>query len=370
MRNTRNDILLAMVLALFGCQREPAPAGLALRQQPRVEAEAELPTRVEGEAADGGPTAASNSRLRIETWDFGIIPPRSELRHRYTIKNGSAATWTIKHVTPSCTCTCGEFTSRTIKPSESASLEVVYRAGDRDGDVYQAIMVEFAETNAPFFQLALRGEIRGLLSPSPPSVDFGRVWAAKHLSRSIHLRNFGEQDVTITRIDTPPWLQAQAQPVDSGQAGSQPRQTWEITANADVSKFKAADVSALVVHTNASKIGPVVIPVHLEMRLPLEVVPNGLDFRIVPMGGSSQRTLMLDVSPELGDASEKDLVLTHNLGEELEIQVSKTATQSRFRLVGVLRPRRSTGAVHGELEIKVREKTAPAVRVPVSAFVR
>jgi hypothetical protein len=369
MRTTRNNIFSVMLFALLGCQREPAPVALDLHEQPRAEVKAAPPAPLEPEADNGEPSSGAPSRLRIETWDFGVIPPRTELRHRYTIKNGSAATWTIKHVTPSCSCTCGEFSSRALKPSEATSVEVVFRAGDRDGDVYQAIMVEFAETNAPLFQLAMKGEIRGLLSPSPPSVDFGRVSTATRLSRSIHLRNYSDQDMTITKIEAPDWLQTEAQPVDGGQPGSPPRQKWKITVTADLRKFKASEAPTLMVHTNAAKTDPVVIPVHVEIRPPLEVVPNRLDFHIVPVGRSSQQALILDVTGEFGDLSAKDLALTHNLGEELKIQVSKMGSQNRFRLMGIFLPKRSMGAVQGELEIKVHGQTAP-LGVPISALVR
>src|SRR5207245_4039546 len=143
-------------------------------------------------------------------------------------------------------------------------------------------------------------------------------------------------------IEAPDWLQAEARIVESVQAGNRPRQSWQIIVHADMSKFKATEGPTLVIHTNAAKIDPVVIPVHLEIKPPLEVVPNGLDFRMVSAGRTSQQTLLLDVSPEVGDLSEKDLVLTHNLGDELEIQVFKMASQNRFRLLGIFRPKRST----------------------------
>lgn len=372
MRTPQILVLPAMLVALFGCQREPASALADVRQQPEaaVRPTSAPPALAPGQSAHKEPTPASESRLRVETWDFGVISPGTELRHRYTIRNSSATSWTIKEVTPSCSCTCGEFTSRTIKPAESTSVEVVFRAGNRDAEVYQAIMIEFAQTGAPYFQLAMKGEIRGFLSPSPPNVDFGRAWARMKLSRSIQLRNYSDQDVTITKIEAPDWLHTDARPAKRVEPGSRPRQSWKITIDADVSKFKAAEGATLVIHTNTAKIGPVVIPVHLEMRPPFEVVPQSLDFRTVPAGGAGQQALMLDVARELGDLSEQDLVLTHNLGEELEIQLFKMGSQNRFRLMSIFRPKRSTGAVQGELEIKPRAKNAPSVRVPISAFVR
>jgi hypothetical protein len=364
MPTRRNDFLPALLLVLLGCQREPVPG--ALDRRPTAEAKVTVP---EPATQKLEPPFASDSRLQIVTWDLGIVAPRTESRHTYTIQNASPATWTVKNITPSCSCTCGEFTRRVIKPSETASVDVVFRAGDRDGDVYQAIMVEFAETVAPAIQLAMKGEIRSLLSPSPSFVDFGRV-STKLLNRSILLRNFSDQDVVITKIDGPDWLQTEAQPVERAQSATAPRQTWRIDVRADLGKFKATEAAALVVHTNAARIDPIVIPVRVERRPPLEVIPNRLEYGDVPVTRTRQQALLLDVAADVGDLSEKDIVLTHNLGDELQFQVVKISSQNRFRLLGIFRPQRSTGAVQGELEIKVRGKTVPPLQVPISAIVR
>jgi hypothetical protein len=326
------------------------------------------------EASPAEPLSGSKSRLRTEAWDFGVISPGTELRHSYTIRNDGVSTWTIKHVIPSCSCTLGEFTSRTVKPTESASLEIVFRAGKGDGLVYQAIMVEFAESDAPFFNLAMRGEIRGLLSPSPPIVDFGRVDADTRPSRTIELRNYSDQDLKITSVQSPDWLLVEHQPGEKAGPGEPARQTWRIIIRADVSKYRdGPEPSTLVIHTNATQIEPVVVPVNLRIRRPLEAAPYGFDFRIVPVGKTGQQALMLDVSLQFGALTEKDLVVTHNLGDELQIQVFKMADanrQNRFRLVGVFQPKESKGPIRGEMEIKVQGKTAASLRLPISALVR
>ena len=315
-------MLAATLLAILGCQREPVSA-LQHIGQPRIATLpvatgiTELPqspaTSVEKAAEEPGP--GSSGRLRTDAWDFGVIAPGTELHHRYTIRNGSTSTWTIKHVTPSCSCTVGEFTARAVKPGQATSLEVTYRAGKQDGTVYEAVLVEFVEPAAPLVNLVLRGEIRGLLSPSPSRVDFGRVSASARLNRSIELRNFSDQDVAITKIQAPDWLHVELEPAQSSKGSNRPRQTWKITIHADVSKFRAgAEATMVAVHSTGAKIDPVLIPVNLELRAPLEVAPHGLDFRIVPAGTTRQQALLLDVSPEVGNLSEKDLVLTHNLG--------------------------------------------------------
>src|SRR5690348_11668581 len=116
-RITRFYVIWTMLLVLVGCQRGLAPVPLNVYQQPGAEANAT--STVPGQAE-----TTAQSRLRIDTWEFGVVPPGTELRHRYTIKNSGAATWTMKQITPSCSCTYGEFTARTIKPGEATSVEV------------------------------------------------------------------------------------------------------------------------------------------------------------------------------------------------------------------------------------------------------
>jgi hypothetical protein len=352
--------LAVTLLAFLGCQRAPvSPLPLLGPSAPSVEIK-----------ATEDPVRSSSSRLRSDVWDFGLIAPGTELHHRYTIRNESTSTWTIKQVTPSCSCTVGEFTARAVKPDQETSLDVTYRAGKRDGPIYEAIMVEFAEPAAPFFNLVLRGEIRSLLSPSPSRVDFGRVTTGARLSRSLALRNYSAPDVAITKIEAPDWLHVVWEPTQKFEGSNRPHQTWKITIHADASKFRSGrEPATLTVHTTAAKMDTVVIPVNLEIRAPLEVAPRGLDFRIVPVGTVRQQALMLDVSPELGELSEKDLVLTHNLGPELQLQVFKMTERNRFRLIGVFLPKQSKGMRQGELEIRVRDKAISALRVPISARV-
>jgi hypothetical protein len=66
-------------------------------------------------------------------------------------------------------------------------------------------------------------------------------------------------------------------------------------------------------------------------------------------------------------------VVTHNLGDELQVQVFNMAApnrQNRFQLVGVFQPKKSQGPIRGEMEIKVPGKTGTSLRLPIAAFVR
>src|SRR5438477_191297 len=126
MRTASIGILSVLQGALAGCQRESAPVAQEVQQRPtpgldqsdRGSLDRSLPAEVAKAEPDSSAPVAK-SRLRTDLWDFGIVSPGTELRHRYTITNDSTTTWTIRNVVPSCSCTPGEFSSRKIKPAET-----------------------------------------------------------------------------------------------------------------------------------------------------------------------------------------------------------------------------------------------------------
>jgi hypothetical protein len=321
--------------------------------------------------ADDPARPAPSSRLRTVTWDFGVATPGAELKHRFSITNRTTIVWTVKFVSRTCACTVGEPSARRLKPSESTSLEVALRAPRDEGRVYQSLMVEFQEAGAPLVCLVIKGELRGLLSATPATVDLGRASPGKPLTQSLELGNFGDEDVTVTRVQAPSWLQVEASPPESKGPKGRPRQVWKLVVRAETGKLAPGAVTAeLVVHTSSGAIGPARVPVRLHVKGPLDAVPASLAFGSVKVGQAVRRAVMIEVSPELGELSEKDLVVKQTLGEELDVQISRTGTANRFLLAGHYRPTEAHGKVAGELTVRVRDKMTAPLRLPVSGEVR
>jgi hypothetical protein len=309
--------------------------------------------------------------LQAIVWDFGVLTPGVEKKHQFTITNRSAIPWRIKFVTSTCSCTVGEFSSKTVKPSESTSVEISFRAPTRETEVSQALLVEFAEPEAPLFHLGIKGEIRNPLSAVPAGIDFGTLAADTPLRQTVELRNYSSEDFAITRVETPPWLQADCRPAETGQATHKPRQTWQLVVRADLSKRPSkVEPAKLLVHTNSQQVGSVEIPVTFREKGPLDAKPDHLRLNPVEPGKITHSAVMIEVAPELGDLSEKDLVVTHNLGEELNVAISRTGSPRRFMLVGYFRPVQSNGKVEGELQIKTKGPKPVSFKMKVTGEVR
>jgi hypothetical protein len=99
---------------------------------------------------------------------------------------------------------------------------------------------------------------------------------------------------------------------------------------------------------------------------PLEAVPEHLAFGTVESGKTALKKVLLRTAPDLGELTEKDLILTHNLGDELDVQVRKEKSAHQYVLVVRFQPKRPRDKVEGEIEIKIGKGNVPAVRVKVS----
>jgi hypothetical protein len=305
-------------------------------------------------------TGAPDLRLRIVPWHFGTTAPGKEMKHRLEITNSTAEPWTLRHFNPTCSCTVGKLPSNTVKPGETASLEVTYRAPLREGRASARVMIEFAEPTSPVIQLEIHGEVRSLLSADPPSLELDYPSPGKPSSRTIALRNHSDRDVEITRVEAPEWLQTEVRPA----AG--PGKAWELIVHARPPKpHSAAETATLVVHTNSEGVGPALIDVRL--KAPLTASPDQLAFGTVEVGKSVEKRIQLEVAPSLGELTEKDLVFTPpNWGDDLKARVEKQSSPRQFVLLVRFQPQRPLGALAGELEIKTRKGAAPPARVKVS----
>jgi hypothetical protein len=324
--------------------------------------------------AQSAPAAVpSNSRLRIITWDFGTIAPGTKVHHQFSITNNDSRTWTIRDVSRTCGCTLGDFTPSVLKPAATGTLNVEFRAGAKQAQVAKSIVVEFKEPKTPVFQLVIQGEVSDALSAVPASVRFGRVSAGTTdaLTRSLEVRNNSLGDVAITKIECPDWLRVEYQPVADQARPNAPRQRWSVLIRAEPTKLRPGlHTATIVLHTNGEGLEPVRIPVGLYRNGSIEPIPSNLTFEPVASGKTTQKTILLEIAPDLQGLGEEDLELTHNFGEELEIQTPRRMAVNRFLVTAQFRPKRSPGKVKGELVIRAKGQDVEPARVKIFGEVR
>jgi hypothetical protein len=301
----------------------------------------------------------------MREWDFGTSTPGKEMTHRFEIANATSDVWTLKHVSSTCTCAVGELPAKTVRPGETTWLTVTYRAPPQDGKTGGTVMVEFAEPTSPILQVNVTGEVRSLLAAEPATVVFDYAPPGTSPSQTVKLRSLADRAVKLTRVEAPEWLRVEWRAADEAVPDGRPRQAWELVVHADPDKVRSAPgPAALTVHTDSAEVGPAYIPVRVNPAL--EATPAQLAFGTVPSGQTGQLKVSLKTAPALGDLTEKDLEVTHDLGDELDVQVHKAESPHQFELRVRFQPKLSRGPVDGELEVKTRKEMVPPVRVKVS----
>jgi hypothetical protein len=316
------------------------------------------------------PLAAPPLRLRAETWDIGATLPSQERTHSLDLANNSDQTWTLKRITSTCSCASAELSAKTIRPGETGKLTLHYRAPAQEGKVLGNLLIEFAERNSPVLQLNVEGRVRALLSADPPKVILEQPPVGGRASRTVTLRNFAEQSVTLTGVEAPDWVEAHLRPVaverlptPDSPSDPKPRQAWELVLHADPAKLPGASGSGNVaVRSDSEQVGSALIAVSL--KAPLEANPDYLTFDTAESRKNGIK-VALRVAPALGELTEKDLVLSHQLGDELNVQVRKESA-NLFILLVRLQPKRTSVVPEGELEIRVNKPTVPPVRVRIA----
>jgi hypothetical protein len=357
-----------------------------------------------------GPRGADPPRFHMLQCDFGTLAPGEQKSQRLKITNDWPKPWRLREIrTHNCKCAEAKLSPKTLAPGQSAWLEVTFRARPEAGSTAATIMVDFdcprppepkdrvAQAMAcqalaspaiggpawphvvsalsvaapdalalpgpagPVFQVMVRGDVRALLVANPPSLDFKYTPAGTRLKESVTLRNTSPRRCRITGVKAPEWIQCDWEPPD----GTGP--SWKLTVLANPDKLHTASGSdVLLVHTDPEQIGPASIRVSLTP--PLKADPNELDFGTMEPGQEGRKKVMLHVVPELGELTEKDLVLTHGLGPELDVQVHKEGPRL-FELLVQLRPKGSRGPIKADLQIKTHKAGVLPARVKIMAKV-
>lgn len=366
--------VVVFTLALIGCQGESSRTQNP-QTEPRVETPkvAETPPLAPVVVKPPGPDHfvppfVAKPRLlksipvRTLSWDMGIVRPGAKLEHRFEFVNDTDVSWSVKFVTPDCKCAVGEFTSRTIKPKEKSYLQVTFRADAREGPTLGTIGVDFHEIEAPRFALYVRGEVRKPFSAVPDRVDFGKLGPADQTQRVFELRNYTDKDIAMPLLVVPDWVRAEAKLAEKKADNDRSRQTWVVELHAEPGKLKnRADPGAVIVKVEGQD-DVVTVPLLLKMKAPLEPLPGEIVFDDFRPGQATERTLLLELYPELGSLTEKDFALSHDLGDEFTAVVAKKLGTHRVQLALRYEPKAAYTSIEGTLTVTVRGKdTRPAL---------
>lgn len=379
-RNISTGLFLGLV-AVLGCQVQPTTAPVVTTEQAAPEQPGAAETTPKPvQKSEKVPAYVDRfvppslgkmfplppkSEIRTLAGDLGILRPGTSAEYKFAITNDAKIDWSVRVVIPDCNCSVGEFTQKVIKPGETSHLVVTQRVDQRDGPVVSSLAVNFWEAEAPKYLLYLRSEVRRPLVVVPNLVDLGRVGPVEQLARSVEVRNYSEKDIVQPTCDAPSWLQVKLTLVEKPAEDNRARQTWRADIQADLAKLPADAAPGQLLIRGGGPPESVAVPVQLTRKAPLEPAPAEVVFDKFTPGQVHERSFLLETYPDLKALSPKDLILTHNLGDEFTAEVVKQLTPHRFQVRTRYHPRAAWASVEGELTVSVRERDLPPARVKV-----
>ena len=135
------------------------------------------------------------------------IPEGDTARAFFILKNDGKDTLWVESIRPDCGCTTAPLKSRAIPPDGILTLPVEYHTLGRPGPFEKKIWVHTSDSSHPGVVLRIRGEVRP--TPKPVihilnrRVDLGKVRTGDTVRISLAIRNEGERDLHIQRVNLP-----------------------------------------------------------------------------------------------------------------------------------------------------------------------
>jgi hypothetical protein len=147
---------------------------------------------------------------KVETgervYDFGKVDEGEKVKHVFRIKNVGDDTLIIKKVLTSCGCTAAGLTKRKLSPGEETEIEVTFNTKGFIKNQRKTVTLWTNDPENESVRFILKGFVRRPPSPIlkviPRMVNLGKVNASDTVKFKIKLKNVGERDLVINKIES------------------------------------------------------------------------------------------------------------------------------------------------------------------------
>jgi Protein of unknown function (DUF1573) len=319
--------------------------------------------------------AAKVPRPYVLEENLGVLRPGEVRSHVFTVRNESAFRWTFARAERTCSCMATQISMRVIEPGAEEKVEVVYRAPSTSREDFKTIRLHFEEKAAPVFELNLRAQIREAMLLSPVLVDFHRNMNYSRTNSTIHVHNFADSDwrsIAITnQVD---WLSVQIVPIpppgDNGDSRL-PRQSWRVLLNANPDSLPIGrhKFELRVESQGGPNSHSALLPVQIEIEPLVSIVPSEVFFDATAGGAPDSKTLLLRFSNGVIPSRLSDVVLRHDLGDQLRLSWQES-DGAYWKLGADFVPSGAGEYVEGSLTIEFRDSEMRTRTVPIRAIVR
>ncbi|MDR1456125.1 MAG: DUF1573 domain-containing protein [Tannerella sp.] len=165
---------------------------------------------------EGAPVAT----LPESTHDFGLIEEEAGFAsHVFQVRNTGDAPLLITHVQSSCGCTEPQWTREPIAPGKTGVVEITFDPTNRPGPFRKNVTV-FTNDKKPRLRLTIQGDVVprranlqhafhdtiGTVQMERKAFLFYTVRPGAEIRQEIWIRNFSNEDVTLSFDDVPEYI--------------------------------------------------------------------------------------------------------------------------------------------------------------------
>ncbi|MDR2763901.1 MAG: DUF1573 domain-containing protein [Tannerella sp.] len=178
---------------------------------------------------EGAPVAT----LLESTYDFGLIEEETGFAsHVFLVKNTGNAPLFITHVQSSCGCTEPQWTKEPIAPDKTGNVVITFDPVNRPGPFQKNVTI-FTNDGRPRLRVTIKGDVVprranlqrafhdtiGTVQLERKAFLFYTVRPGAEVKQEIWIRNFANEDVTLSLDNVPEYLRLEAPEVlKSGKA--------------------------------------------------------------------------------------------------------------------------------------------------------
>lgn len=152
--------------------------------------------------------AAPGVRLSPTSYDFGNVPQHSSVRSVFWVHSTGNDTLRITRVIPGCGCTRAPLEKEVLAPGDSTRLEIIFDSKSFQGNVVKSPRIE---TNAgkPDAIVTFSATVTPApdstrpVTVSPYKLDISQFGEKPRSSMTFTIKNFSDQELTLTPISLP-----------------------------------------------------------------------------------------------------------------------------------------------------------------------
>ena len=142
--------------------------------------------------------------------DFGYLPQKCEVSHRFYVNNEGSAPLTVTKIKPGCSCTSVSKIEAPIAPGDSAAVDITFKTGRYHHNVKKTTRIFTDDRNNPELPLTIRAyivepdETTGPVALTPPKMiirktDEGYVFENETLT----MTNNGTDTLAVAVVHPP-----------------------------------------------------------------------------------------------------------------------------------------------------------------------